>query len=159
GLVQIWDCALRRSATNLQGHIAATYARFSPDGRLLISAGIGEVSVKIWEAQSWKLVSNLMGEASSISSIKAVALTPDGQTFVTGSEDSSVRFWDLTRRRSPDPFREASAGVLALAISPDGKTLAVGGRGGVIRLWNLATHRELFELHGHRQSVTSLAFS
>jgi hypothetical protein len=52
--------------------------------------------------------------------------------------------------------------VNALALSPDGTTLATGGWEGAdhsICLWDIHTHRLRRSLAGHRDGVSSIAFS
>ena len=97
-----------------------------------------------------------------------VALSPDGHTLASASDDHSVRLWNLTDPAHRGPLGAPLNGhikeVGSVAFSPDGHTLASGGGGdNDIRLWNLTVPAHPgplgAPLHGHFDSVNSVAFS
>ena len=97
---------------------------------------------------------------TATSSVYSVAFSPDGKTLAAGSNDGSVRLWDLTTRRPRRPVT-ATGSVYSVAFSPDGKTLAAGNDGGRVRLWDLATHQQVATplINGPGSPVSSLAFN
>jgi WD40 repeat protein len=67
------------------------------------------------------------------SMITGIGVDAQNQFIVTGSQDKTVRLWELSTGRLIKIFRppigEGPVGmILAVAISPDGKTIACGGR-------------------------------
>jgi WD40 repeat protein len=68
--------------------------------------------------------------------IISMALDPSNRILVTGSEDKTVRVWDISGtgkllRILRPPVGELEQGhIFAVALSPDGKTVACGGRTG-----------------------------
>jgi WD40 repeat protein len=68
--------------------------------------------------------------------IISMALDPSNRILVTGSEDKTVRVWDISGggkllRILRPPVGEWEQGqIFAVALSPDGKTVACGGRSG-----------------------------
>jgi WD40 repeat protein len=65
--------------------------------------------------------------------ITSIGVDAQNQFIVTGSQDKTVRLWELSTGRLLKIFRppigEGPVGIiLAVAISPDGKTIACGGR-------------------------------
>ncbi|MEA5464042.1 nSTAND1 domain-containing NTPase, partial [Leptothoe sp. PORK10 BA2] len=91
--------------------------------------------------------------------VLSVAFSPDGQTVVSGSNDKTIRLWDLNGTPIGEPFEGHSASVRSVAFSPDGKTVVSGSDDNTIRLWDLngTPIGEPFE--GHSSSVLSVAFS
>ena len=66
------------------------------------------------------------------SRIMSIGIDAQSQFIVTGSEDKTVRLWELSTRRLIRVFRppigEGPVGMIfAVAISPDGETIACGG--------------------------------
>ncbi len=98
----------------------------------------------------------LTGHSSTVCSI---AISPDGQTLVSGSWDNSIKIWQLSTREEIRTLMGDSKWVLSLAISPDGKTLVSGSADSVIKIWQLSTGQEIRALKGHSSWVRSLAIS
>ncbi|HEX6556496.1 MAG TPA: NB-ARC domain-containing protein, partial [Ktedonobacteraceae bacterium] len=87
----------------------------------------------------------------------AFALSSDEHTLASGSDDGSVKLWEV----------ESGAllwsgwhpqGAMRLAFSPDGRLLASGGGDATVRLWNAKLGTHLEELP-HPSPVVSLAWS
>ncbi len=91
--------------------------------------------------------------------ILALAFSPDGKRALSGSEDATVRLWEVATGREVRPLEGHSGDVLAVAFSPDGKRALSGGMDRTVRLWDLTSGRELRRLEGHTERVSSVAFS
>jgi WD40 repeat protein len=69
-------------------------------------------------------------------SIFGIAMDPSNRILVTGSEDKTVRVWDISSdvrllRIIRPPVGEGEQGqIFTVALSPDGRTIACGGRTG-----------------------------
>jgi WD40 repeat protein len=76
--------------------------------------------------------------------VGSVAFSPGGHTLASGTNDGTVRLWNVADPVHPEslakPLAVGSA-VYSVAFSPDGRTLASGSYDGTIRLWNVADPR------------------
>jgi len=94
--------------------------------------------------------------------IRAMALSADGKTLVTGDEQT-IRLWDLDRW---DPVTGAgrttlqqSQEVRSLAMTPDGKILAAGYEDGSVIVWNAVDTKKRITIQAHVSRTYALALS
>jgi WD40 repeat protein len=91
-------------------------------------------------------------------SVNGVAVSPDGKTVVSGSQDKTIRFWDVASGKRVGIIRH-TAGVQAVAFSPDGRVLAVADREGHIIFFDADNRKEIHTLNGEDAKAVVLAFS
>ncbi|CUA72610.1 putative WD repeat-containing protein alr3466 [Nostoc sp, PCC 7120] [Rhizoctonia solani] len=93
--------------------------------------------------------------------VKAIAFSPDEQTFASASEDGALMVWNAnTREKLFEPLKAHSWGIFSVAFSPDGTQIASGSQDLTIRLWSSHTGLQLGEpFKGHTDTVRAVAFS
>lgn len=105
---------------------------FSPDGRLLASAGYREV--KLWE----RLAETRLAEWDAGAEVSALAVAPDGVWAATGLVDGTIHLWNLSSAQPGPVLTGHSARVRAVAFTPDGASLISGGDDKTLRQWQLS---------------------
>jgi WD40 repeat protein len=126
-----------------------------PDRPVSNAAAAALLSAWIYNRERYDLI----GYTQSVSQ---VAITPDGRHVVTGSEDHTVRIWDLSGAIPVVTRLEGHNGdVASLAISEDGRRVVTASpEDNTARVWDLSgTTPVLTLLEGHSGSVTSVAIT
>jgi hypothetical protein len=102
------------------------------------------------------LLRNLEGHADSV---RSVAISADGKTALSGSDDMTLKLWDLTTGQALKTLQGHGDWVMSVAISADGKTTLSGSDDMTLKLWDLTTGQTLKTLQGRGGPVWSVAIS
>ncbi|GBG21162.1 WD-40 repeat-containing protein [Nostoc commune NIES-4072] len=129
---------------------------FSPDGKLLAIASV-DGKTYLWQVVDGDGKS-LLTLTGHISPVWSVAFSPDGQ-MASGSDDQTVKLWDIHDGKCLQTLQEHSDRVRSVAFSPDGQTLASGSEDQTVKLWDVRNGKCLQTLQGHTNWVWSVAFS
>lgn len=127
---------------------------FSPDGRYLASTNRSAQIVIWYSGRIYK--STLKGHTDIVNSVD---FSYDSRTLASGSDDHSVRIWDVVTDTLIDTFIGHTDEVHCVAFSPNGTILASGSKDGTIILWDVVTGELLATLTGHPEGVNNVAFS
>jgi Tol biopolymer transport system component len=97
--------------------------------------------------------------------IRSLAISNNSRWLVSGSEDRTVRVYDL---KASYPAAEQivlkghELAVNCVAISPDGRWLVTGGRDSILRIWDMQSRQSMavpMELQEHEGWISALVFS
>ncbi|MCX5717404.1 MAG: WD40 repeat domain-containing protein [Nitrospirae bacterium] len=97
-----------------------------------------------------------MGHSGEITSM---AISPDGRYMLSGSQDTTIKLWDVSTGREVRTFQGHSGFVNSVAFSPDGRYAVSGSTDKTIKFWDVSTGREVRTFQGHSDEVTCVAFS
>jgi WD40 repeat protein len=94
GSVRLWDLVTRQQVKQFMGHkgMVETVA-FAPDGRTVAAAGGRKVLW--WDVATGTQLRCFDGHRGAV---RAIAFAPDGRLLASVSYDSTVLFWDTSRR-------------------------------------------------------------
>ncbi|CAD8117230.1 unnamed protein product [Paramecium primaurelia] len=91
--------------------------------------------------------------------VNSVCFSPDGNTLASGSNDKSLRLWNVKTGQQKAQLDGHQYQVHAVCFSPNGNTLASGSNDKSIRLWDVKTGQQKAKLDGHSRTVLSICFS
>lgn len=170
--VRLWDSRTNHCLKVLQGYNSGVWSvAFSPDGQQLVSGGQDRL-VHAWKIDAQKRPEQFnQGQLTAqpypghTSWIWSVAYSPDGATLASGSEDSTIRLWQISPQQTfSHPHQQQiltghTHAVWSVAFSPDGAAIASGSLDGTLRLWERETGTCQHILHQHQSGVWSVAFA
>src|SRR5262249_37944093 len=109
--------------------------------------------VLVWDGEHWQ---RLVGHTAWVMS---VAFAPDDKLLATGSNDSTVKLWDVAGRNVVKNFAGHRGPIRSVRFSQDGALLASCSIDTTVKLWDVATREERETLKGHRSGVLSVAIA
>jgi len=118
---------------------AKSTANFSSGDQVSSNLENQENSVKTIAINSqlsprWKCINILKGHRAKVT---AIAISSDGQTLASGSEDKTVSLWNLKTGKHDFSFFGQAKEVFAVAVSLQGKMLVAGGFDNKITSWQV----------------------
>jgi WD40 repeat protein len=91
--------------------------------------------------------------------VNCVAVSADGRLACSGSDDRTVRVWDLETGELLRTLEGHAWKVNAVAMSADGRLVCSASEDRTVKLWDLETGELLRTLQGHTESVRAVAMS
>ena len=127
-------------------------------------------TARIWDTQSAAEILKLTGHAWGV---RSAAFSRNGQFVITGSDDNSARVWDAETGDLLQILGGHTAAVTSGAFSPEGDRALTASEDFTAKLWDTSKIRETWDandgqevegkeilnLRGHSQTVTSARFS
>lgn len=128
-------------------------------GAILISAGAGDCNIYTTDCQRGQGLHALSGHTGHILSL----YTWGGWMIASGSQDKTVRFWDL---RVPScvrvvgtAFHGSGSPVASVAVDPSGRLMATGQEDSACMLYDIRGGRIVQVYRPHSSDVRSVRFS
>jgi WD40 repeat protein len=159
GTARVWDVESGKADLAIETglrHVEAVI--YSPDTTMVATGGSSwhdREYLKIWDANTGKLVANLKGHTRRV---YCLAWTADGKTLISGSRDHSIRMWDTTTWQQIAVLTGHTSDVIGISISPNGRILVSASYDTTARLWNLESGQLISSPLQHDNLVYCVSF-
>ncbi|KAM3425207.1 hypothetical protein BST61_g7162 [Cercospora zeina] len=163
GSISVWDPRQKAALDYIETDFPVTAVCLAEAGNELFSGGIDN-EIKVWDLRMKKTTYELKGHTDTITSL---AISPDQQSLLSFSHDSTVRTWDVRPFAPADrairTFDGAQAGLeknlIRACWDGEGRRVAAGGGDGTVTIWNSKDGKLMHKLPGHKGTVNDVRIS
>ena len=101
------------------------YISVHPENPDIFASGAIDCEVKIWDIRSNDCFARFMGHESDINDVRWF---PDGESVISGSDDGTIRFFDLKAHKQLNKYEliDSNATVTSCDFSKSGKFIFAG---------------------------------
>jgi WD40 repeat protein/DNA-binding SARP family transcriptional activator len=144
---------------NEKGDAEVLSARFSPDGRLVVTAVYRPQGPRqtIWDWERGTVVGAIDPGDATNAAIVAV-FDPTGSKIATSGAGGAPRIWDIETGKSV-VLSTHRGQAWDIVFSPDGSRVATADSDGTVRLFDAASGEQVLAVRGHERIVAAVAFS
>jgi len=141
--------------------------QYGPTGDVIVAGGADNNSGQACKPQihlicaqtGERISSGRLGLTGHWAYVRSISWAPDGKRLASGSNDKTVRIWEVATGTELSQLTGHSDPVRSVSWAPDGIRLASGSNDGTVRIWEAATGKELSRLRQHKHWVISVSFS
>ena len=141
GGIKLWQMPSREEICTLTPSGTVSAIAFSPDGKLLASGSVGK-TIKIWQLNTGEKLLTPKMHSAAVTALKghsdrinSLAFSPDGKILASGSDDKTIKIWQLDTGKLICTLTGHSAAVQSVAFSPNGRMLVSGSWDTTIKIW------------------------
>ncbi len=145
----LYDLHSRKVRATLDGHKSMIRSlEFSADGKRLVTADVGRVTVEaglerkafLWDGATGKRMLELDMSKTTIGHVYAATFLRDSKSVALAGMSPYVHAFDVASGRQWHVFKSVNVGYDALAFAPNGKMLLTGCEDGTIKVWDVPDH-------------------
>ncbi|XP_076808016.1 guanine nucleotide-binding protein subunit beta-5a-like [Clavelina lepadiformis] len=160
GSCALWDVESSQLLQSFHGHQSDVMdAALNPmeTGNLFISGGCDKRAC-VWDMRTAKCVQSFQTHKSDINSVRWF---PTGEAFATGSDDATIRMYDLRADREIACYEKKSIlfGINSVDFSVSGRIIFGAYNDYLVHVWDTIKGTKINSLLGHENRVSCLKMS
>ena len=151
GTLSAWQLSTGEQLYSVDQSSSIGALAIAPDGQTFITGSdsntsavsSSESNIQQWNLATGQLIQDFDSQdfknqsfGNAESSVRAIAISPDGQTLASSGHDNIITLWDIASGQLKTTLATRQGEVLSLAISADSKTLASSTHQ-TIELWDI----------------------
>ncbi|ABC83217.1 serine/threonine protein kinase with WD40 repeats [Anaeromyxobacter dehalogenans 2CP-C] len=154
-VIRVWRTDDPRQRGQLVGHEALVdTVEWTRDGTRVLTAS-HDGTARLWPVHGGAALT--VRDPGNV--IHSADLDPTERTFVTSSEDRTVRVWDAATGALVRELRGHEGPVLSAAFSPDGTLIASGSLDKTVRVWRADGTGTPLVFRGHGAVLTAVTWT
>lgn len=155
GELRLWEVETGKCLTTIKGpHEGILALALSPDGRHVLISGAPGFQCVMIDLESKKEIRSFRGHTGAV---HALAFSPDGKRLLTGSDDRTMRVWNVENGRELNKLAHTGY-VRGVCFRSDGAAASVG-YDHVNRIWDAGTGQLLISYEVHNKPVLAVTLS
>ena len=91
--------------------------------------------------------------------IGAMTFTPDGKIMISGSRDTTIKFFEMPDLRELRTLKGHTGWIRNLIVSRDGQVLISASDDGTVKMWDIQTGRQFRTIKTHAGPVRGISLS
>ena len=132
-VAEVWDAITGEAAFRVQHETGVLSARFSPDGKLLLTGSLDQTA-RLWDSATGAAVGAPLqhGEA-----VQFAAFNRSSDRALTATSQGNAQVWDVANgRRITEPFRQRGA-LLSASFDGSGKRILTASKDHTAQIWRV----------------------
>jgi WD40 repeat protein len=156
--IRLWNIQIGGCLKVLQAHKDWVTCLALDHTQHLLASGSADSTAVIWSIS--QLQSGYLRRLTDhTSTVWSIAFSPDSHTFVSCSDDQTVRLWDTDHWHCHRQLAGYTNPVLSVVFSPDGTFLASGHGDRTVQVWNVKSGQCYRSCRGHTGRVNWVDFA
>jgi len=153
-----WGYLMRetdRSLFTLGGHSGDVLACFSRSGERILTMGLVDSTVRVWDARTGTLVAELKCPTRFMDA----RFSPDETKVLTANEDGTAKVWDTHTGKLIVQLQGHTGPIYMANFSEGGSQIVTGSHDMTARVWEAYSGKMITEMKGHTGPVFGVRFS
>jgi WD40 repeat protein len=153
--IRLWNWSTGKAVAARAVEHAPQDLAFTHDGRFFALSDTPARGASLHDASQQRVLREFNGHTGGV---YPLAFSRDDRTLISGSDDFTIRLWDVSTGAHRGVLLGHTGKVWDVAVSPDGRTVASASDDGTVKIWDPEPRRE-YETIALDQPVSAVRFS